>query len=63
MNALWFLKRPAREALPHVQVKYVVASKSDNTKAARKQAETTAALRRYVVERQLLEAVERAVKS
>lgn len=64
LSSLNFLRRSAPQAMPeHVKVRYVVAAKSDNTKLSRKKAETTAALRRYVTERQLLEAVERAVKS
>lgn len=47
--------------LPHVIVRHVAATADENRAVRRKREETTAALRRYVTERELVRAVEAAI--
>lgn len=54
---LWPFTRPSPQPL-----RAIVATRSESMAVARQREATTQALRRYVVEKQLLEAVERAVK-
>jgi hypothetical protein len=58
LSRLNFLRQPAHEALPHVVVKYVAATKRESKAAARKREETTAELKRIVAEQRLVAAIE-----